>query len=139
MRSVFNLYEKRWKLWILMHKLTCDKRQRRDSRWFLATESPINASFLPRRILRNALASNLASSQLSGFHLQFRKSESFLPCLKQFFDIGIVAQLEFVYCDPLNSGTQCPLNKSHFSWKFSTITKPNKPKTQKHVATLCCW
>lgn len=109
------------------YELTCDKRQRRDSMWFLATESPMNASFFPRRIPRNVLALNFGRSHFSGFHLQFRKSVSLLPCLKQFFDMGIVAQLEFVYCDPPSrSGIHRPLNKSHFSFS----TRPNKNNTR---------
>lgn len=89
-----------------LKKLTGDKRQRRDSMWFLETESPTNAIFFPRTISKNALGSNLGSSHLSGFHLQLRKSLSILPFLKQFLEFGIVAQLELVYSkDPLSSGT----------------------------------
>lgn len=87
-------------------QLTFDKRQRRDSMWFLATESPINVIFLARTDSRKDLGLNLGNSQSSGFHLQFRKPLSGLPCIKQFFELGIVMQLEFVYTDPLASGTQ---------------------------------
>lgn len=79
-----------------LNKLTCDNRQRRESIWFLATESPMKAIFLPRTILRKILGSNIGSSHCSGFHFQLRKSLSILPCLKQFLLSGIVGQLEFV-------------------------------------------
>lgn len=108
-------------------QLTWDKRHRSDSIWFLATESPINASVFPRTMSKQAVASNLGRSHLSGFHLQLRKSWSFLPFLKQFFEVGIVAQLEFVYIDPSKSGTQLPLNKSH----LSSSTKPTQNDNQR--------
>lgn len=76
--------------------LTCDKRQRRESTWFLATESPMKAIFLPRTMWRKVLGSNLGRSHCSGFHFQLRKSVSTLPCLKQFLLSGIVVQLELV-------------------------------------------
>ena len=111
---------------ISLWKLTLDRRQRRDSMWFLATESPTNASFFPRTNSRNVLGSNFGRTHWSGFHLQFRKSMSALPWWKQFFDSGIVVQLEFVYRDPSRSGIQWPLNKSHCkirssSWPPKTI------------------
>jgi len=57
----------------------------------------------------------------------------------QFFESGIVAQLEFVYKDPLLSGTQCPLNKSHSgSNQKNTTQKTNKSlefqtQTKEHI------
>lgn len=101
--------------WSENKEVTCDKRQRRDSTWLRATESPMNAIFFPRTISKKAWGSNSGSSHFSGFHFQFRKSVSFLPFLKQFFDSGILLQLEFVYNGPLKSGTHWPLNKSHSS------------------------
>lgn len=73
--------------------LTVDRRQRSESIWFRANESPIKAIFLPRRVLRNVSGLKRRSSHLSGFHLQWRKSLSFLPCKKQFLKNGIVVQL----------------------------------------------
>lgn len=48
----------------------------------------------------------------------------------QFFESGIVEQLEFVYKAPLLSGTQCPLNKSHSG---SNQPKPQQQKTNKSI------
>jgi hypothetical protein len=84
------------KINLKINKLTCDKRQRRESIWFLATESPIKDIFLPRTMLRKILGSNIGSSHWLGFHFQLRKSLSILPFLKQFLLSGIVGQLEFV-------------------------------------------
>ena len=113
-------------------KLTFDRRQRRDSMWFLATESPMNASFFPWTNSRNVLGSNLGRSHWSGFHLQFRKSVSFLPWWKQFFEVGIVVQLEFVYWDPCRSGIQWPLNKSQFKISSSSPKIPKNQKSESH-------
>lgn len=94
---------------------TWDKRQRRDSMWFLATESPMKAIVFPLTISRNPLGSNRESSHFSGFHRQFRKSLSGRPCRKQFLESGIVLQLEFVYGDPRRSGTHRPSYRSQSS------------------------
>ena len=100
--------------------------------WFLATESPMNASIFPWTNSRNVLGSNLGRSHLSGFHLQFRKSTSFLPWWKQFFEVGIVVQLEFVYWDPCRSGIQWPLNKSQFKISSSSPKIPKNQKSESH-------
>lgn len=92
--------------------------------WFLATESPMKFIFLPRTSSRKALGLNLGSSHPSGFHLQSKKSVFGLPCFKQFFESGIVGQVEFEYSDPLSSRIHCPLDKSQ-SLKSKTTTTIN--------------
>ena len=56
-----------------------DKRQRRDCMWFLASESPTNATVLLPTTWRNVCGSNRGRSQASGFQRHLRNSRSGRP------------------------------------------------------------
>lgn len=121
---------------LLQIDCTIDKRQRRDSMWFLAKESPMKFIFLPRTRSRKALGLNIGRSQPSGFHLQNKKSMFGLPCFKQFFESGIVGHVELVYRDPLSSGIQCPLDKSQSLKSKPTTTIKRQLKIIKIIISF---